>query len=355
MERTPFDVVVSDLRMPGMNGVEFLKEVRERYPLSTRIIYSSYADQQVMLGGAGKAHQFLPKPCPTEWLRAALQRTALIHSLLPDPIMRQKVAKMERVVSLPALYLQLVRQIQSVETPIGAIAATVSEDLGMTAQILKIVNSAFFGLSTSSIAEAISHLGLETLKYLVLAVGVFSQFESRKLGGLSLSTLWQHSTRTAHAAKLIAKSEGAAKNQVEDSFAGGLLHDLGKLLLASQYPELYETVGRNAREKNAEWFVEERNIFGFDHAQVGSSLLGLWGLPLTVVEAVAYHHSPAKIGGRSFVPVAAVHAANLLVQTQRLSHGGIPSPQLDRDYLANIGCANDLDRWRAELDNAPAI
>lgn len=357
MAHVAFDVVVSDLNMPGMKGNEFLTEVRERYPLSARIIYSSYSDQRSILECVGVIHQFLPKPCPTELLKATIRRAAMIRSLLPNPAIREKVSKMERIPSMPTLYLELIRKLQSQDSSIDDIAKTVAQDIGMTAQILKIVNSAFFGLPhpTSNIAEAISFIGVETVKHLVLAAGIFRQFESRKLGGLSLETLWQHSSRAAGAAKAIAKSERAGRQVIEDAMAAGLLHDVGKLVLASNYPDQYEEIGRQAQAKQVEWLVEEREVFGFEHADVGGYLLGLWGLPPPVVEAVAFHHFPTKSERASFTALTAVHAANVLVQTQRPTHGGIVPPQIDLLYLAKIGRTDALDRWRDELNEAPAI
>lgn len=357
MAHGTFDVVVSDLNMPEMNGTEFLQEVRERYPLSARIIYSSCSDQQSILDCVRVIHQFLPKPCPVELLKATIQRAAMIRSLLPNPAMREKVSKMERVPSMPSLYLELVRQLQSMDTAIEDIAKTVSRDIGMTAQILKVVNSAFFGLSqpTSSVGDAINYLGLETVKYLVLAVGVFSQFDSKKLGGISLETLWRHSSNTASAAQAIAKSERAGRQLVEDALAAGLLHDVGKLVLASNFPEQYEEVGRSAQAKRTDWLAEEREVFGFDHADVGGYLLGLWGLPPAVVEAVAFHHFPTKSERSSFTALTAVHVANVLVQTQHRSHGGMVPPQIDLLYLAKIGRVNALETWREQLSEAPAI
>ena len=357
MARSAFDVVVSDMNMPGMTGIEFLKEVRERYPLSARIIYSSYSDQRSILECVGVIHQFLPKPCAVELLKATVQRAALIRSLLPNPAIREKVSKMERIPSMPTLYLELVRQLQSPNSAIDDIAKTVSRDIGMTVQILKIVNSAFFGLSrpTSNIAEAISFIGVETVKHLVLAAGIFRQFESRKLGGISLETLWQHSSRTAAAAQSIAKNERAGRQAVEDAMAAGLLHDVGKLVLASNYPEQYEEIGRQAQANRVEWLVQEREVLGFDHADVGGYLLGLWGLPPAVVEAVAFHHFPTKSERASFTALTAVHVANVLVQTKRPSYGGIVSPQIDLLYLAKIGRADAVEHWREDLAEAATI
>ena len=356
MLKTKFDVVVSDLNMPGMNGNEFLKKVREQYPLSARIIYSSCSDQRSILDCVGVIHQFLPKPCPVELLKGTIQRAAMIRSLLPNPVMREKVSKMERIPSMPTLYVELLRQLQSLDTAIQDIATTVSRDIGMTAQILKIVNSAFFGLPyrTSSIADAINYLGVDAIKCLVLGVGIFSQFEPSKLGGISLETLWRHSTSTASAARLIAKSERAGRTLVEDAVTAGLLHDVGKLVLATNFPEQYEQVRRAAEAKRVDYLAEEREIFGFDHADVGGYLLGLWGLPSGVVEAVAFHHFPTKSERLSFTPLTAVHAANVLVQTQRRTQSAVVPPQIDLLYLAKIDRANALDRWRDEIEQAPA-
>jgi HD-like signal output (HDOD) protein/CheY-like chemotaxis protein len=357
MARAAFDVVVSDLNMPGMNGIAFLTEVRERYPLSARIIYSSCSDQRSILECIGVIHQFLPKPCPVEVLKATIQRAAMVRSLLPNPAIREKVSRMERVPSIPTLYLELVRQVQSPNSQTEDIAKTISQDIGMTAQILKIVNSAFFALPqpTSNIPDAIWYLGMDTVKHLVLAVGIFRQFEARKLGGLSLETLWHHCSRTANAAKLIAQSERAGRQLVEDAMAAGLLHDVGKLVLASNYPEEYQEIGRNAQAKRVEWLVQEREVFGFDHADVGGYLLGLWGLPPAVVEAVLFHHFPTKSERSTFTALTAVHAANVLVQTQRPSYGGIVSPQIDLLYLAKTERADRLESWREQVDETPTI
>ena len=357
ISKKPVDLVISDLRLPGSSGIELLKEVRERCPESGRILYASDRDQSAALQHAGLVHQFLPKPCPPEWIRRAVERMAMMNSALSDPAIRRAVSKLERVVSLPTLYLKLVRQLQSVETPIEDIAATVSQDIGMTAEVLKLVNSAFFGLPqpTSNVAEAITFLGCDVLKYLVLALGIFSQFEHRNLGGLDLEALWRHSSRTAHAAKFIAKYESANHEIIEDALAAGLLHDLGKLVLASQHPDLTKQVSLNARENNVEWFEEERCIFGFDHAEVGGYLLGLWGLPIGVVQAVTFHHAPTKSGNTDFTALTAVHASNVLVQMDGPSHPEVLPAQASPEYFLKLGHANALERWHEALEETQSL
>ena len=357
IEETVFDVVVSDLKMPGMGGVEFLRHVRQKCPHAARIIFSSYSDKQSVLDCLDVIHQFLPKPVPSELLVATIQRAAMMRSILPGAEIREKVAQMVRIPSMPNLYLELIQQLKSADVAIEDIAKTVSQDLGMTAQILKLVNSALFGLQqpTSCVADAISYVGIETVKYLALVSGIFSQFESNKLGGISMEILWRHSMRTASAAKLIAKNEGASRHVIADAFAAGLLHDLGKLVIASNYSEDYEELAQMAQARNLEWLVAEREAFGFDHAEVGGYLLGLWGLPTAVVEAVSFHHFPSRANQWNFTALTAVHAANVLVQTQRPAHGGIAAPQVDMMYLAKNCRPTAWQDWCADIAEDPSI
>lgn len=352
-----FDVVVSDLNMPGMGGMEFLKEVRLCCPSAARIIFSSYADKHSVLDCFDLIHQFLPKPVANNLLIATIQRAAMIRSLLPDDEIRGIVSNLDHVPSMPTLYLELTRQLNNSEASIQDIAETVSHDIGMTARFLKMVNSAYFGLpeSTSCVEKAISHLGIEMVKYLALTAGVFSQFETRKMGGISMETLWTHSLRTASAAKQIATSENAGSRVIEAAMAAGLLHDIGKLVLATSFPDKYENVGRTAQSKQLEWLVAEREAFGFDHAEVGGYLLGLWGLPRLVVEAVAFHHFPSRGDQSCFSPLTAVHAADVLVQTERASHGGYGSPQIDFMYLAKSSRPHAVETWGENLQELASL
>lgn len=356
-QESSFDVVLSDWKMEKMNGVEFLKIIRDQCPLAIRVIFSSFSDKHSILDCAGLVHQFLPKPFDRETLISTIERATLTKSLLPASEIRQKISQMEGIPSVPRLYQELVNHLGSSANSIEDIAETVSKDIGMTVQILKMVNSAYFGLSepTSNITKAVSHLGVDTVKYLALAAGVFSQFESRKLGGISIDVVWGHSTLTASAAKHIAKTETGDQRTIDDAAAAGLLHDIGKLVLAASFPDRYETVGRLAHLKRVEWIIEERRAFGFDHAEVGGYLLTLWGLPSSVVDAVTFHHYPNQVKPSTFSALTAVHAANVLVQTRRIKHGGIAPPQIDHLHIAKTCRPNALHRWRSDLEEVASI
>jgi putative nucleotidyltransferase with HDIG domain len=348
MEQQPFDVVVSDMKMPGMDGAALLTEVSRRSPQTVRLILTGYADQSLLIKCVGVAHQCMAKPCDAESLKLTVSRAATLGNSLNNESVKKLVSRMDRLPSVPALYAEMVDVLRSPAASVEDIARIVQRDPAMTAKILKMVNSAFFGLSRSisSPFDAISYLGIETIKSLVLSVNAFSQYEKTRLGGLLHEALWQHSLRTAEMAKQIARSESLPGEDLEEVFVAGLLHDTGKVVLASNFPREYEDVVRIAQPHQRTSFEAEREIFGCDHAEVGGYLLGLWGLPAAVVEAITLHHHPVPNPQASNGTLVAVHAANALVhEAAPRKDGPKPSP-LDLDFVAEAGFAHRVDEWR---------
>ena len=352
MAQAPFDVVISDMRMPGMNGAELLAEVLKRFPKTVRLVLSGHADRDLVLKCVGSTHQYLSKPCRPEDLKAAVARASNLEDSLRDQGLRQLVSRLDRLPSIPALYVQIVEKLQDPEISVDEIGEIVAKDMAMTAKILKLVNSAFFGLGRqiSSPGEAVSYLGMETIKSLVLSIHAFSQFASAKLGRFSIDSLWVHSQQTAGLAKEIARLEDAEHKLLDDSFVAGLLHDTGRLVLASNFPDEYDQVLQTAQTGSLALLAAEEHTFGANHAEVGGYLLGLWGLPVPVVEAIALHHHPARCPHLAFSPLTAVHAANSLVNLQQ---GGLESPlaeELDLMYLGKLGLDSHLEHWRAAAE-----
>jgi HD-like signal output (HDOD) protein len=225
--------------------------------------------------------------------------------------------------------------------------------MSMTAQVLKLANSAFFGLQQqlSSPEEAVAYLGLDTIKSLVLSIHAFSQFEKAETGALKIESLWSHSLQVASTAKRISKLEGQDAKTAEEAFTAGLLHDIGKLVLAVNLPNEYAEAVRLAHT-GLELPLAEHQVFGFNHADVGGYLIGLWGLPVPVVEAVALHHCPSRATQPAFSPLTSVHAANVLEWERSNSANGTPGPQLDDNYLGLVGVSCRLLAWREALQAA---
>ena len=348
-----FDVVVSDMRMPGMNGAELLNEVMKRYPQTVRLILSGHSDQELIMKCVGTTHQYLAKPCEPEALKAIVARATTVGNSLQNEKLKRLVGRLETVPSIPTLYVKVTEKLQNLETPLEAIADLIAQDMGMTAKILKLVNSAFFGLRHEIAApqEAVTYLGLNTVKTLVLGIGAFNQFEGARLGPLSLDSLWQHSLQTAAAARKIARLEAVDRRIAEESLTAGMLHDVGRLVLAANFPELYAEALEKAKTDRLPLTQAETKIFGADHADVGGYLLGLWGLPVPVVEAIAFHHRPSAAGEGRFSPLALVHVANVLLWMQRPAFEEVLPPDLDENYLKSLGLENRLPAWMDSLND----
>ncbi|MBW2059479.1 MAG: HDOD domain-containing protein [Deltaproteobacteria bacterium] len=348
LSREPFDVVVSDMRMPAMDGAELLAEVRRRHPEIVRIVLSGHSEKELILKSVLPAHQYLSKPCDPEVLKSAVGRASALRDLLRGDRLKQVVSQMDSLPSLPSLYAEIVEALHSPDTSIQEVGEIISKDVGMTAKILQLVNSAFFGLCqhVSSPVQAATLLGLETMKALVLSVQIFSEFDRSALSGPSLESLREHSIMTGVIAKAIAREEQPGEAAVDDAFMAGMLHDTGKLVLAAKFPQEYRQTTARAQEKGIPIHRAELEIFGTTHSEVGAYLMGLWGLPDSIVEALAFHHEPHRCPEVGFSPLTAVHTGNVLDHERSLAGTGEPLSRIDSDYLKDGGMIERLPVWR---------
>jgi putative nucleotidyltransferase with HDIG domain len=243
---------------------------------------------------------------------------------------------MDALPSVPSLYLEMAEELQSPEPSIQKVGQIIARDPGMTAKILQLANSAFFGLRRrlSNPADAVAYLGLDHVQHLFLAVHAFSQFTPPPTTSFSIELLWEHSVATAALAKSIAKQEEASKDIIEDAFTAGLLHDIGKLMLACRLSRSHAEAAYRAKMRGIPLWVAEHEVLSATHAEVGAYLLGLWGLPDGVVESVAYHHCPVNCANNSFCALTALHAADY--QNSNQSYAGITSPLPDTKYLSRL-------------------
>jgi len=340
----PCDVIMTDMRMPGKDGVQLLEEVRTGYPHVVRILLTEPSDEATR-GSAGSAHQCLPKSSPLKVFQSTVTRACAIQDLLSNAVLLKLVSGMHTLPSLPTLYREVMQELQSQDASIDKIGQIIAKDPGMLTKMLQVINSPFYGLSRriSSATQAVALLGLETIKSLVLSMKVFSQFESSAQTFFSLDILWNHGMITGRYARMIAKEQGVeARSMEEDAFTAGLLHDVGLLVLATntpdQYTETLALMNQGIAESEA-----ERQVLGATHAEVGGYLLGTWGLSDPIVEAVAFHHDPGRSTGHTFSPLAAVHIANVLEEQAAGMDG--PSIVADMDYLRACGLEPDMSKW----------
>jgi HD-like signal output (HDOD) protein len=348
----PYDVIVSDLRMPEMDGTELLAEVKSKHPEVVRIILSGQVEQEATFKSVQLAHQSLSKPCDADILKHTLNKLFALRNVLEDESIKRIVSQTETLPSLPAVYTEVISELQSPDASVQKVGDIISNDLAMAAKILQVVNSAFFGLvrKISNPKEAVMLLGTETIKALVLSVKIFSEFNQNKFAWFSFGDLFNHSMSVSMFAQTITKEEHLDQNLVNHSLMAGMFHDLGKLILVTNFQEPYQKLLTEARQTGQNLWDLESDLFGTSHAEIGAYLMGLWGLEYPVIEAIAYHHCPGKSLSNSTGLLTAVHFGDAF---DRLRNDGNDQDsgngwrQLDRGYLDNLGVADRINNWQS--------
>jgi len=312
MALEPHDVVLTDMRMPGMAGVQLLAELQARHPAAVRMILSGFADQQSVMRTVKLAHQYLCKPCPPHEIQDAITKALRLRGVLQSPGLRELVARIETLPALPLVFTRLTDALADESCSLALIGEIIAQDVGLSTGVLRLVNSAVFGLpvQVSSVPHAVRLLGTETIRVLVLSIHLFRTQDPGELPGFDLKRLWEHSARVSCFAKSIAEVEGLDQAARDACFIAGILHDVGKLVLASGLREDYRKALALAAEKGLRQHEAEREVLGVSHAEGGAYLFSLWGFSDAIVEAVCWHHDHERVLCREFSPLTAVAVAN---------------------------------------------
>jgi putative nucleotidyltransferase with HDIG domain len=336
------DVVVSDMRMPGMNGDELLAEVRRRHPQTVRIVLTGECARETMTRVTALAHRVLTKPCDPDELRSAIQQAFALQRLLLGPHLAAVVGRLQSVPSQPELYTQILSALEDPNHSLDDLGQICARDIGVSAKLIQLANSALFGNGkpVTRASEAVFRIGADLTKALVLADGILTKFDPRSILPFSIDCVWPHSRAVGVLAVRIARLEANGAGWLNLVPAAGLLHDIGRLILASTEPESYVKALRQALSERVPVTDAERHVFGATHAEIGAYLLGLWGVPAPIVEAVAWHHNPppGESPGEHFGLVTAIHAAAALLSP---NDGGGPN----MDYVTRLGLADRLPLW----------
>ena len=349
MEEAPFDVVVSDIRMPGMDGAELLSQVKARYPQTVRFVLSGQVDDETALRSLDIAHQFLAKPCSPELVQELILSALSQRQLLKSDSLKRLLATMDALPSLPSVYNELLEELRTSEPSVRRIGRIIGKDVAMSAKVLHLVNSAFFGLRNrvTDMTQAVSLLGIETVKSLVLMINVFAEYQDRCFPPpFSVDEVSNHCLAVGALAQTITRCETSDKNAIQDACTAGLLHDLGKLVLVANLPRKYAGVLNAIHAGETNVVDAERAVFGATHAEVGGYLLGLWGLPDSIVQAVAYHHVPSESMAEGFNSLAAVHVANVVENELDSGERRPGATGLDEAFLERIGVSERVEHWR---------
>jgi putative nucleotidyltransferase with HDIG domain len=346
LDQSHFDVIVSDARMPGMDGGALLSRVRENHPDVVRILLTGYSEIEATLRAVPVAHRFLTKPCKPAVLVDVLRRSCALQTLLTEQNLRDLVGGVSGLPVDPAVYARLTAAIASTSVEASDIARIVSRDVALSSKVLHLTNSAFFGTRQSfvDIDQAVAFIGVRMLRELVLSAQVFSAFEpAASPAGFSLDVEQRHSLACAGIARAIAVGSAGA----ESAFIAGMLHDIGKLVWATHTPTLSRGLSERRTTGCSLSPAVEESASGTMHGQVGAYLLGLWGLEEQVVEAVAHHHNPAVLNASSLDLTTIVHVADALAHEIENERAGLEVPSmLDMAHLERLGVLGTIGEWR---------
>lgn len=342
LDRGPFDVIISDMRMPNMDGAALLAAVRERHPRTARFVLSGQADHEAVYRALQYSQQFLSKPCNPQELMSVVQRTCSFQDMISNEGVRNAVGKLGNLPSVNQIYLQLCEALTDPEAPMQKIAEIIDKDPAMVAKLLQLVNSAYFGLAkkTNSVCQAINYLGVDLVKSLTLSIKVFSAFDDPSSKQL-VESIQGSSLAIAKLATTFLKD----RSHWEATYTASLLHDIGILALVQSQPESYREILEIATQTRRPLHEVEAELASVEHAAVGGYLLGVWGLPFDIVEAVTYHHNLGGDNPPDSDPLLALHTADALLECQQ-HHANID------DYLnwKGIEKANKKERVLEWLD-----
>jgi putative nucleotidyltransferase with HDIG domain len=341
------DAVVSDMRMPGMDGPQLLRRIQKQYPDTIRFALSGYSDQEMVGQSIAPTHQYLIKPCDEKLLVNSLEMAMNARQLVPNKNILNKIARVEHLPVLPEVYNLITSELAKGEPSPKLIGDIVARDVGMSANILKLVNSAYFGLPRHIAApqQAVIVLGVNVIRSVILSLHVFSSFEHIGRASFSLPMLWGHSMRAGAMARTIAQHEALPKEEADYAYIAALLHDVGKLIMEAHCPEECLRVYEVVRTENRRVADVEAEQLGLTHAEVGAYLLGLWGLPPQVVHAVASHHTTSHHQG-SLNAADIVHFANLLDHEIFVFNEHYAKAEPSPERLDAIGGPERYAEWR---------
>lgn len=343
-------VTITDLGMPGMNGVELLEMIQAECPNCMRIAIVDQGDIHAYQRVALTAHQFIPKPWNAKDVASKIYQLNGLSNMLKQEGIQALVNRIGRLPSQSSAYTALISELNQTDVNLENAARIISTDISMTAKLLQLVNSAYFGLPREihDVSQAIFYLGTDTIRDLALSIQIFSQFEQKALEAAGLGRLWDHSLQVAQLSRVIATSITNDKGIIASSFTAGLLHDIGKLIIGSAYPAFYASV--NDSQKNSlTWLDEEKRRFDSTHADIGAYLLGIWGIPPAILISVSNHHNILGYLSPGFAMSVAVYFANYF--SLALDANPLTSPfDLDPVVENNAWVRTFYDVWKRKCE-----
>jgi HD-like signal output (HDOD) protein len=352
LEGAEFDAMIGDLSMLGGEAPALLTRAQQLLPNMVRVCLADTLEGDAFLRAVPLTHQFLSKPCNAETLFEIVERTCAVREILGRPVIRTLVGKLQQLPSTPQTFKALSEAIAEPNAHSDRIAEIVGQDQALSVKTLQIVNSALFRRSApiSSIHAAVAFVGLEMIKSLALSACMFNALESSPAASRLLRDLQLRSMRRAQFARMLLEGSRYA----QEAFTAALLLDIGQAVLALGSPEQFQQMIALAQSRGQHWYQVEPEIFGAAHPEVGAYLLGLWGLPIELIEAVAYHHQPSRVAHRQTDVLLAVHVADAVTQINPENPGNVMD-RLDPEFAERPEVALCLKSWMLDPEPVPGL
>ena len=262
------------------------------------------------------------------------------------------LSKNDKLPTLPGIAIKILEAVQRPNPDLQEIAEILASDPPLSAEVLKLINSPFFGLSrkVTSVFHAVSMLGMNVIKNIALSFALVKEFSKNSQGDFDYPNFWKYSLTTAIAARKTAES--VYRDGAEDAFFVGLLHDMGTITLARCMPDQYQLVINDSQHGKSDNHHIEKQIFGFDHMDVGRHLIRSWGLPSKFWQPIGCHHSPHHLSqddSESHVIAQILHLATLYADFDQIDNAPTQLAMIDH-FLKDYGYDNKIEADKLALE-----
>ncbi len=350
--RQPADLIVSDLQMPEIDGVEVLQQVRQRCPETIRYVLTGVLDHPRLTCALRCAHHLIAKPCRPEQLREDIERAERIVRRLETLKQAALLSGLDSLPVMPEAHQKVLNMLNATTVSPRQVGTLVCEDMGMAARMVQLANSPYFGRPgyVHDPIQAVVLMGIRAVEAMVLTEGLFAALEPALVRRFGIAALQQHSLRVGMLARTICADLQFAPAQIEAASTAGILHDAGKLVFASQMQALFEQALDLSRTALRPLWQTEQQIAGIDHADLAGAMLQLWAMPVGIIEAAACHHRPAEAMQTARQPDAAT-LADVICIADAIDHCLCSSgadgatPEIDAERLRLLGLAESCQGW----------
>ncbi len=324
------DFIVSDMRMPSMNGADLLEIVSSLYPSTVRIILSGHADLDLSVRASYVAHQWFNKPCDPQVLKTEIERINEVRDDFTNEDVRQIVGSIKSLPSVPRLLVKIKIMLRTKSLTMKGLSSLISDNPSLCAKVLQVANSSFIVSSRNmtNIEDAVTRLGVDAVSNIVAIAEIYSKVE-----GVPSAFLEETLQRGLKIAKLAVTITGKSDRDI--TMLAGILHNIGELILWQINPKGMG-VYLEKRELGQDNTELERQIFRVDNIQISSYLLHLWNFPYSIIECITLQNKIDKLTNYEFGGATAIYIARMVINDL----------DVDESIISHFGISEQLHQWR---------